>query len=613
MLTAIRPVSLLDRVTSAAVRMMLLARSVEAWNPWEHARWPKGHPNAGKFAPMMERLKSAVREFNAGRGGGRKSPLEGFSRDQLMKAAKDAGIELGRGEGEESIARKLMDKLNAVPPKLDFSTAAGTDDVLAQAYARTRQSDADRLRGMSRAEGDKFITAMSREERRFLAEDLGLPVGASKKRMLDAAGGSENTLAAARKALSGKDYSSNTSFNPNVAAAMEVERLSVDPQPGDADNLRRLLGGFNLDQLKDIQARVDGAPASGRTKKAIVDALVGKLGGESPAGAKPTRGAADLPTYAQMVDPSRPDRTRAGFYAELQQYDLTDAEAVAFAKRLKVPGTGSMKTRDAALRGIARHFGAGGDLPGEKPRFDSAEVAERISALGSGADIESALAGLNLTQLRRVAREFPISGVNPALSDRDTLRANIASGIMRDRERFHDPRRRQAMIDAATPVPFDASSTAAALRETVASRADGEAMVAAMRKPELVELGRELSLPGAASMSMARLRREIVEGTVGRRLDSQATRGFKANMPGGGGAGPTDFTSRSQAAATKFRAGAERGDVGDMSDAELELAASHFRRELHQDRDRVRNREDLELVQTELEMRRQRGGAGPKG
>lgn len=65
------------------------------------------------------------------------------------------------------------------------------------------------------------------------------------------------------------------------------------------------------------------------------------------------------------------------------------------------------------------------------------------------------------------------------------------------------------------------------------SREEAHELLKPLSKAALREMADEISVPGASSMSMTKLRAEIVEGTAGRRLDSIATRGFKGVRPGG--------------------------------------------------------------------------------
>lgn len=83
-----------------------------AWNPAQHMRWPKGHPKAGKFKPMVDLLKEAIRRHD-----GVGHPFDHFKREQLVKAAKVRGITLKRGEDRNSIAAKLLADVGAQAKK----------------------------------------------------------------------------------------------------------------------------------------------------------------------------------------------------------------------------------------------------------------------------------------------------------------------------------------------------------------------------------------------------------------------------------------------------------------------------------------------------------------
>lgn len=237
-----------------------------------------------------------------------------------------------------------------------------------------------------------------------------------------------------------------------------------------------------------------------------------------------------------------------------------------------------------------------------KPPFAPSEVSARLGQLATREEAKAYLDGLKLNgaQMKELAKETGTSLTGVSRKDQFADRIiehtvgfrqnsrNIRKGAWTDHSddsgplakataRTSGPRARKAV----TAAPFDASSTAAALRGSVASREDGQAMVAAMRKPELVALARELSIPGAASMSMANLRREIVEGTVGRRLDSEGTRGFRVGvMPGAANVDPTsgrgadlpDADVRQRVQDVYARLAGRHGDLVTLADLRAEMA-----------------------------------------
>jgi len=85
-----------------------------AFNPQLHKRWPKGHPLGGKFRPMVDLLKEAIKAFDPAKD---KHPFVLFKRPQLLKAAKARGITLQRGEDWDSIAAKLLADIRGAPAK----------------------------------------------------------------------------------------------------------------------------------------------------------------------------------------------------------------------------------------------------------------------------------------------------------------------------------------------------------------------------------------------------------------------------------------------------------------------------------------------------------------
>jgi hypothetical protein len=67
--------------------------------------------------------------------------------------------------------------------------------------------------------------------------------------------------------------------------------------------------------------------------------------------------------------------------------------------------------------------------------------------------------------------------------------------------------------------------------ETLTSRESAAVEVGGLKAPELRAAARALNVPRYADLRVADLRREIVDATVGRRLDSIATRGFEGLRP----------------------------------------------------------------------------------
>lgn len=67
--------------------------------------------------------------------------------------------------------------------------------------------------------------------------------------------------------------------------------------------------------------------------------------------------------------------------------------------------------------------------------------------------------------------------------------------------------------------------------EGLTSREDAAAAIGGLKTPELRVAAKALNIPRHTDLRVAELRREIVDATVGRRLDSIATRGFDGLRP----------------------------------------------------------------------------------
>ncbi|HLT09981.1 MAG TPA: hypothetical protein VK028_04150 [Micromonosporaceae bacterium] len=79
--------------------------------------------------------------------------------------------------------------------------------------------------------------------------------------------------------------------------------------------------------------------------------------------------------------------------------------------------------------------------------------------------------------------------------------------------------------------PTPATVELLARLDTMRSRDEARSALADLKKAALVDAAKTLSVPGAGKLGMDALRTEIVEATVGRRLDSIAIRGFEGLRP----------------------------------------------------------------------------------
>lgn len=63
------------------------------------------------------------------------------------------------------------------------------------------------------------------------------------------------------------------------------------------------------------------------------------------------------------------------------------------------------------------------------------------------------------------------------------------------------------------------------------TREEAAALIEGLKRPQLVEMAKSINVPGASTKNMTELRLWIIDGTVGNRRDSIATRGFRGIRP----------------------------------------------------------------------------------
>lgn len=212
-----------------------------------------------------------------------------------------------------------------------------------------------------------------------------------------------------------------------------------------------------------------------------------------------------------------------------------------------------------------------------RARFSASETARRLrEEARTESDAIRILAAdqdLSAANLRRVATEMGIE-VPPDMRAKTSLQLHIAQSVARERGLPSTASLVAAGIapGSSAPVtdlsdyrraldnglsPRDAASYAAWVRDNpggsiaqwqaqrqrpagtptveslraLSSREEAREAIANLNKTQLVALARELSVPRVTSLSMAELRAEIVQATVGRRIDSIAIRGFEGDRP----------------------------------------------------------------------------------
>jgi hypothetical protein len=134
--------------------------------------------------------------------------------------------------------------------------------------------------------------------------------------------------------------------------------------------------------------------------------------------------------------------------------------------------------------------------------------------------------------LQRIS-EFLAELPEDQVEDLATGRARLAYVPVGETEPVAPSRPRQPRGGTAHQ-PFTPSPTTTELLhrfETIETRAEAATQLTTLKKAALLDIARALSIPGASKLTVPNLRTEIVESTVGRRLDSVAIRGFDGSRP----------------------------------------------------------------------------------
>lgn len=210
------------------------------------------------------------------------------------------------------------------------------------------------------------------------------------------------------------------------------------------------------------------------------------------------------------------------------EYDRIKAEVTKIrelAERLK-------KTRRRPVKKAASP-----EVKAAETRADTAEarlINERLDQLSKARSREqgdAALDGLTLPELRRVGEQ--VGGI------KGRSKQDLKDKILERVKPELPPAQGLPATERLTPRQI--MDRWEAEWENPMSRIEAAGLLEQLKKSELMEIAKEFKLPGASSMNMETLRRELVQAGVGSRLDSIATRGFRGARPGEGGLSrPTD-------------------------------------------------------------------------
>lgn len=211
--------------------------------------------------------------------------------------------------------------------------------------------------------------------------------------------------------------------------------------------------------------------------------------------------------------------------------------------------------RERSGRDITHYLGesewlrsvAGALHQGDSPELVTKSEAKDVIPLHT--DPKSPLAKATAADLRRTAADAGIK-LPEGATTRDEVVTELARELIRrDKAGKKLP---ELTVPAAVPVKVPGKkAVSTGTPELVdrlnsqTSREDAAAALEGVPTTQLREVARQLSIPRQSSMKVADLRREIVDATAGRTIDSEATRGFK---------GPIDQTPLGNIGQTLSRA-----------------------------------------------------------
>lgn len=241
---------------------------------------------------------------------------------------------------------------------------------------------------------------------------------------------------------------------------------------------------------------------------------------------------------AGMPTSSREPKSLSDLMQMVRDGDITQTDAEHYLASGDLPMSTPPRARKAASTSpaVARVAKAkAAKAPAEAP----GAVPARLDAANTREDAHAALAGLKVAELREVARATGTSlvGASRAADMRTrivehTVGFRLNSQAIRGGSWANDPVPAAPVPTKRAPrkpkAPAIPSTERLAAISALGSREEAHAALDFVRKAELVEMARELSVPNAGSLSMQQLREWIVEGAVGRSLDSAAIRRLDA-------------------------------------------------------------------------------------
>lgn len=296
---------------------------------------------------------------------------------------------------------------------------------------------------------------------------------------------------------------------PAKAAAPKIDRERIDATI--------LAQGLGIEEW-------DTAPSPGQTKYLddVQDALDGKRVAELPPNSSPAAIGRWLQKRADMVRTSTAIR-----FGGVRQGDTRDPEAQRQVDQMykRADSLSELAKRLQATRRVAKKTApvkkVAPEVKAAEARADTAETRILQNAVDLLQDVKTeggvrgALANLTFPEIREIGRQHGVTGRS---------KESIIKGLV---DRYTKP----------SPAPAAESKGLAQILDEMGSfenPASREAVAEAIKgfkKADLLAEAKRRNLPRAGTLTTAELRAELVEASVGRRLDSIATRGFREERP----------------------------------------------------------------------------------
>jgi ADP-ribose pyrophosphatase len=299
---------------------------------------------------------------------------------------------------------------------------------------------------------------------------------------------------------------------------------------------------------KPVKARKGAAPAKvTKAAKATPEAPAKKVAAKAPA--KAIKKAA--PVKAAKAAPEKPTITRATPLAKMSDDDVL-AEAGRIEGAPETPRQRAVARRAAAIntrreRTQAREQVQAARASEAEARKATAEAKKEAAAArldAANARKEAAAAKKTAAAAKKAAPEkkaaAPAKKVAKAATTKVVKKASApekaapAKKVAKAAPERPVKVLRKGAVKKAPASAFDRADAMSRLQnfENPPSREEAGALLENASRADLVAMAKEISVPGASRKTSPELRREVVEATAGRRLDSIAIRGFRGKRPG---------------------------------------------------------------------------------